>query len=142
MGNRRLPNSTRNICQTSAGSQLLREAPLAMARHSKKDGITSKCGMRCGASLRKIVKKHEIQLWARFARAFFCGKTAVKRAVGGIWQCTAKSCNRTMAGGCWTLTMGDVATARSAINRPRARRRSEERGRYHWLRCATHGEAL
>mmetsp|Transcript_120726 Transcript_120726/g.337937 ORF Transcript_120726/g.337937 Transcript_120726/m.337937 type:complete len:98 (+) Transcript_120726:95-388(+) len=97
-----------------------------MARHTKKVGITGKYGTRYGASLRKIVKKYEIQQRARYACAF-CGKTAVKRVAGGIWQCTAKSCKRTMAGGCWTLTTGAAATARSTINRLKKAKGEEEK---------------
>merc|ERR1719401_783858 len=87
-----------------------------MAKHTKKVGITGKYGTRYGASLRKIVKKYEIQQRARYACSF-CGKESVRRVAGGIWQCQSKTCNKTMAGGCWTLTTGAAATARATIAR-------------------------
>mmetsp|Transcript_53128 Transcript_53128/g.134197 ORF Transcript_53128/g.134197 Transcript_53128/m.134197 type:complete len:99 (+) Transcript_53128:73-369(+) len=87
-----------------------------MAKHTKKVGITGKYGTRYGASLRKIVKKYEIQQRARYA-CTFCGKESVRRLAGGIWQCQSKTCRKTMAGGCWTLTTGAAATARATINR-------------------------
>mmetsp|Transcript_91098 Transcript_91098/g.229734 ORF Transcript_91098/g.229734 Transcript_91098/m.229734 type:complete len:99 (-) Transcript_91098:60-356(-) len=87
-----------------------------MAKHTKKVGITGKYGTRYGASLRKIVKKYEIQQRARYM-CTFCGKESIRRLAGGIWQCQSKTCRKTVAGGCWTLTTGAAATARATINR-------------------------
>eukprot|EP00434_Breviolum_minutum_P021513 symbB.v1.2.018984.t1/scaffold1531.1/size113404/3 len=81
-----------------------------MAKRTKKVGITGKYGTRYGASLRKIIKRYEIQQRARYMCSF-CGKENVKRVAGGIWQCKSKTCNRIMAGGCWTLSTGPAATA-------------------------------
>ena len=88
----------------------------AMAKRTKKVGITGKYGTRYGASLRKIVKRYEIQQRARYM-CTFCGKENVKREAGGIWKCNSKTCNKVMAGGCWTLTTGPAATVRATIAR-------------------------
>mmetsp|Transcript_20006 Transcript_20006/g.43493 ORF Transcript_20006/g.43493 Transcript_20006/m.43493 type:complete len:97 (+) Transcript_20006:120-410(+) len=87
-----------------------------MAKHTKKVGIVGKYGTRYGASLRKIVKKYEIQQRARY-HCSFCGKDSVERQVAGIWKCQAKTCQRTMAGGCWAISTGAAATAKATINR-------------------------
>ena len=87
-----------------------------MAKRTKKVGITGKYGTRYGASLRKIVKRYEIQQRARYM-CTFCGKENVKREAGGIWKCKSKTCQRTIAGGCWTLTTGPAATVRATIAR-------------------------
>ncbi|CAK9043745.1 unnamed protein product [Durusdinium trenchii] len=89
-----------------------------MAKRTKKVGITGKYGTRYGASLRKIIKRYEIQQRARYMCSF-CGKENVKRVADGIWKCKSKSCNRTMAGGCWTLSTGPAATVRATIARLR-----------------------
>eukprot|EP00929_Paragymnodinium_shiwhaense_P030270 TRINITY_DN1717_c0_g1_i1.p2 TRINITY_DN1717_c0_g1~~TRINITY_DN1717_c0_g1_i1.p2 ORF type:complete len:103 (+),score=20.12 TRINITY_DN1717_c0_g1_i1:100-408(+) len=98
-----------------------------MAKHTKKVGITGKYGTRYGASLRKIVKRYEIQQRQRYLCSF-CGKNSVGRCAGGIWQCQAKTCGKTMAGGCWTLTTGAAATVRATINRLRKSQNSGEDG--------------
>eukprot|EP00913_Durusdinium_trenchii_P030477 g28548.t1 len=67
-----------------------------MAKRTKKVGITGKYGTRYGASLRKIIKRYEIQQRARYMCSF-CGKENVKRVAGGIWKCKSKSCNRSLA---------------------------------------------
>ncbi|CAE8735619.1 unnamed protein product [Polarella glacialis] len=87
-----------------------------MAKHTKKVGITGKYGTRYGASLRKIIKRYEIQQRSRYMCSF-CGKENVKRVAGGIWKCQAKTCKKTIAGGCWTLATGPAATVRATINR-------------------------
>eukprot|EP00434_Breviolum_minutum_P021514 symbB.v1.2.018985.t1/scaffold1531.1/size113404/4 len=110
-----------------------------MAKRTKKVGITGKYGTRYGASLRKIIKRYEIQQRARYMCSF-CGKEIssglqplqisksqaenVKRVAGGIWKCKSKTCNRTMAGGCWTLSTGPAATVRATI----ARLRKQQQG--------------
>lgn len=87
-----------------------------MAKHTKKAGITGKYGTRYGASLRKIVKRYEIQMRTRYVCPF-CGKQSVKRQAGGIWKCQAKTCRKTIAGGCWLMTTAPAATVRTTINR-------------------------
>ena len=89
-----------------------------MAKHTKKVGITGKYGTRYGASLRKIVKRYEVQQRTRYLCSF-CGKTNVRRVAGGIWKCKAKTCRKTVAGGCWTVSTGAAATVRATINRLR-----------------------
>merc|ERR1712187_706472 len=49
-----------------------------MTKRTKKVGITGKYGTRYGASLRKQVKKMEVQQHARYV-CTFCGKETVKR---------------------------------------------------------------
>ena len=89
-----------------------------MAKHTKKVGITGKYGTRYGASLRKIVKKYEIQQRTRYL-CNFCGKASVKRVAGGIWKCKAKTCQKTIAGGCWVMATSAAANLRGTINRLR-----------------------
>merc|ERR1712087_14696 len=88
----------------------------AMAKHTKKVGITGKYGTRYGASLRKIVKRYEVQQRERY-HCVFCGKTNVRRVAGGIWKCLSKQCKKIVAGGCWTLATGPATTAKTTINR-------------------------
>jgi len=90
--------------------------PPTMAKHTKKVGITGKYGTRYGASLRKIVKKYEVQQRTKY-HCQFCGKDNVRRVAGGIWKCHSKTCNKTIAGGCWLLTTAAAATVRTTINR-------------------------
>jgi large subunit ribosomal protein L37Ae len=78
--------------------------------------LRGKYGTRYGASLRKIVKRYEIQQRARYMCSF-CGKENVKRVAGGIWKCKSKTCKKTVAGGCWALSTGTAATVRATINR-------------------------
>jgi large subunit ribosomal protein L37Ae len=85
-----------------------------MARRTKKVGISGKYGTRYGASLRKLVKKIETQQRAKYLCSF-CGKTSVKRQAVGIWHC--KSCNKTMAGGAWTLATAAATTVKTTIGR-------------------------
>jgi len=90
-----------------------------MARRTKKCGITGKYGTRYGASLRKVVKKIEMQSKATYQCAF-CGKTSVKRQAAGIWKCKAKQCQgKTIAGGCWVLSTPAAATVRATVARLR-----------------------
>merc|ERR1711988_1516216 len=83
-----------------------------MTKRTKKVGITGKYGTRYGASLRKQVKKIEIQQHAKYP-CTFCGKVTVKRTNTGIWEC--KSCNKCMAGGAYT-----VSTPAAAATGPRS----------------------
>ncbi|KXS15699.1 ribosomal protein L37ae [Gonapodya prolifera JEL478] len=47
----------------------------------------------------------------------FCGKDTVKRGAVGIWTC--KGCNRTLAGGAWTVSTTAGVTVRSTVRRLR-----------------------
>merc|ERR1719324_2134853 len=78
-----------------------------MAKHTKKVGITGKYGTR-----------YEIQQRTKYLCSF-CGKNSIRRLAGGIWKCKSKTCLKTIAGGCWTLTTGPAATVRATINRLR-----------------------
>merc|ERR1712232_545627 len=88
----------------------------AMAKHTKKVGITGKYGTRYGSAIRKIVKRYEVQQRDRYLCSF-CGKQNVKRVCNGIWKCKSKQCRKTIAGGCWALSTGPAATVRATINR-------------------------
>ena len=57
---------------------------LAMAKRTKKVGITGKYGTRYGASLRKTVKKMEISQHSKYL-CTFCGKDKMKRKVNYIF---------------------------------------------------------
>ena len=85
-------------------------------KRTKKAGITGKYGVRYGASLRKQVKKIEISQHARYTCSF-CGKDSIRRWAGGIFKCKAKTCGKTVAGGCWQLTTTAAATVKTTINR-------------------------
>ena len=85
-----------------------------MERRTVKVGITGKYGTRYGAKLRKQVKSIEILQRTKYSCPF-CGKTAVKRAVVGIWRC--KGCRRNIAGGAWEFATTAATTARTTINR-------------------------
>eukprot|EP00924_Labyrinthula_sp_SR-Ha-C_P008969 snap_masked-scaffold_2-processed-gene-8.14-mRNA-1 protein AED:0.02 eAED:0.02 QI:0/-1/0/1/-1/1/1/0/93 len=85
-----------------------------MARRTKKAGIVGKYGTRYGASLRKVIKKIEIAQHSRYACPF-CGKTAVKREVVGIWQCRA--CKRQIAGGAYSLSTPSAADVKTTLTR-------------------------
>eukprot|EP01015_Nassula_variabilis_P006056 TRINITY_DN145_c0_g1_i5.p1 TRINITY_DN145_c0_g1~~TRINITY_DN145_c0_g1_i5.p1 ORF type:complete len:169 (+),score=65.94 TRINITY_DN145_c0_g1_i5:92-598(+) len=87
---------------------------IVMAKRTKKVGITRKYGTRYGASLRKIIKKFEIQQHARYLCPF-CGKQSVRRVSIGIWQC--RGCYKTVAGGAWSLTTSAALTAKSTMVR-------------------------
>nr|XP_048283882.1 60S ribosomal protein L37a-like [Myodes glareolus] len=83
-----------------------------MAKLTKKVGIVGKYGPRYGASLRKMVKKIEISLHAKFTCSF-CGKTKMERRAVGIWRCG--SCVKT---GWRGLDLNTTAVAvKSAIRR-------------------------
>nr|AKV16232.1 60S ribosomal L37ae [Pectinaria gouldii] len=87
-----------------------------MARRTHKVGITGKYGTRYGASLRKQVRRYEVQQHSKYI-CVFCGKTAMRRQCVGIWQC--KSCKKTVAGGAYTFATPAATTARSTIRRLR-----------------------
>ncbi|CAG7959141.1 unnamed protein product [Penicillium nalgiovense] len=87
-----------------------------MTKRTKKVGITGKYGTRYGASLRKQVKKMEVTQHARYI-CTFCGKNTVKRKAVGIWEC--KGCDKTVAGGAYTVSTPAAAATRSTIRRLR-----------------------
>mmetsp|Transcript_31570 Transcript_31570/g.48844 ORF Transcript_31570/g.48844 Transcript_31570/m.48844 type:complete len:96 (-) Transcript_31570:45-332(-) len=88
-----------------------------MGKHrTKKVGITGKYGTRYGSTLRKLSKKIEVSQHSKF-HCVFCGKDCVKRTVVGIWNC--KKCNKTIAGGAYSLSTASAVTVRSTIARLR-----------------------
>ncbi|EPR56953.1 ribosomal protein RPL37A [Toxoplasma gondii TgCatPRC2] len=87
-----------------------------MAKRTKKVGVVGKYGTRYGASLRKQVKKIELQQHAKYSCPF-CGKMATKRQAVGIWKC--RGCSKVMTGGAWTLQTAAAATVRSTVARLR-----------------------
>ncbi|KAJ9571321.1 60S ribosomal protein L43 [Nakaseomyces glabratus] len=89
---------------------------LNRAKRTKKVGITGKYGVRYGSSLRRQVKKLEVQQHARYDCSF-CGKKTVRRGAAGIWSC--HSCKKTVAGGAYTVSTAAAATVRSTIRRLR-----------------------
>jgi large subunit ribosomal protein L37Ae len=73
-----------------------------LATPNQKRAILTKNSLnRYGASLRKQVKKAEVSQHARYI-CTFCGKNTVKRKAVGIWEC--KGCNKTVAGGAYTVS--------------------------------------
>ncbi|WBW73037.1 60S ribosomal protein L37a [Schizosaccharomyces osmophilus] len=89
-----------------------------MTKRTKKVGVTGKYGVRYGASLRRDVRKIEVQQHARY-QCPFCGRNTVKRSAAGIWNCHGKACGKAMAGGAWTVTTPAATSARSTIRRLR-----------------------
>ena len=89
---------------------------VAMAKRTKKVGITGKYGTRYGASLRKTVKKMEISQHSNFY-CTFCGKDKMKRQSVGVWVCDDKNCRITVAGGAWNYSTTAAASVRSAVKR-------------------------
>ena len=90
--------------------------PFLMARRTKKVGICGKYGLRYGASLRKTIRKIEISQRKKYPCPF-CGKTAVKRTVVGVWTCM--KCQKSTTGGAYTPTTPAALSARAAIKRLR-----------------------
>ncbi|XP_019486464.1 PREDICTED: 60S ribosomal protein L37a-like [Hipposideros armiger] len=76
-----------------------------MAKCTRKVGIISKYGTRYGTSLRKMVKKIEINQHPKYTCSL-CGKTKMKRQAVGIWHCG--SCMKTVAGGACTYTTSGI----------------------------------
>ncbi|VCX27420.1 unnamed protein product [Gulo gulo] len=56
-----------------------------MAICTKKGKVVAKCGICCGASLGKTVKKMEISQHAKYTCSS-CGKAKMKRRAVGIWH--------------------------------------------------------
>ena len=87
-----------------------------MARRTKKVGICGKYGTRYGASLRKTIRKIEVSQRKKYPCPF-CGKTAVRRNVVGVWTC--EKCRKATTGGAYTPTTPTALAARAAIKRLR-----------------------
>ncbi|CTQ41557.1 large subunit ribosomal protein L37Ae [Babesia microti strain RI] len=85
-----------------------------MAKRTKKVGLTGKYGVRYGASLRKQMKKIELQQHAKYMCPFCC-KNSIKWKAVGIWYC--KSCNMKIAGGAWSITTPAANAVKSTIVR-------------------------
>jgi len=67
-------------------------------------------------TLPKTIKKIEISQRKKYP-CQFCGKTAVKRTVVGVWTCM--KCGKATTGGAYTPTTPAALTARAAIKRLR-----------------------
>ena len=104
-----------SACQLIRSSSFL-SFSLLQSKRTKKVGIVGKYGTRYGASLRKQIKKIEVSQHSKYFCSF-CGKFGMKRAVVGIWKC--KGCNKTQAGGAYTLNTAASVTVRSTIRRLR-----------------------
>ena len=87
-----------------------------MSKRTNKVGLTGKYGSRYGSSIRKQIKKIEILQHAKYS-CNFCGKDSIKRKAIGIWEC--KKCNKTIAGGAWSLHTQAALTVRGTIKRLR-----------------------
>lgn len=55
-----------------------------MTKRTKKVGVTGKYGVRYGASLRRDVRKIEVQQHSRY-QCPFCGRLTVKRTAAGMY---------------------------------------------------------
>ena len=86
------------------------------AKRTKKVGIVGKYGTRYGSSLRKQIKKIEVSQHSKYFCSF-CGKYGMKRSAVGIWKC--KGCNKSQAGGAYTLNTPASVTVRSTVRRLR-----------------------
>jgi len=87
-----------------------------MGKRTKKVGICGKYGIRYGASIRKNIKKMEVQQHSKY-NCVFCGKDSVKRQCAGIWKC--KACGKVVAGGAYMLNTPPAVTAKTTIGRMR-----------------------
>lgn len=97
----------------------LRPGPLLQARRTQKVGICGKYGTRYGATLRKLLRKVEVQQHSKYT-CVFCGKDSVKRVVTGIWKCG--SCNKVQSGGAFVLATPAATSVRTNISRLRKAR--------------------
>ena len=89
-----------------------------MVKRTSKMGVMGNCGARYGANPRKRAKK---LLVSKNSRHFcsFCGKYSFKRKAVGIWRCVSAGCDRTQAGGAYTLSTPNSGTVRSTVRRLR-----------------------
>ena len=83
-----------------------------MAKRTKKVGICGKFKTRYGAASRKIIKKFEISMRAKYS-CQFCGKDSIKRSAVGIWKC--KPCKKVIAGGAWSLSTAPAISAKATV---------------------------
>ena len=97
-------------------SSLSLSLSLSQSKRTKKVGIVGKYGTRYGSSLRKQIKKIEVSQHSKYFCSF-CGKYGMKRSAVGIWKC--KGCNKTQAGGAYTLNTPASVTVRSTVRRLR-----------------------
>lgn len=93
-----------------------------MSKRTAKAGVMGRYGPRYGANPRKRAKKLEISQKARHFCSF-CGKFGFRRRAVGIWRCT---CDKTMAGGAYTLSTPNSSTVRSTVRRLRELKRAEK----------------
>ena len=87
-----------------------------MSKRTVKMGVMGRYGVRYGANPRKRAKKIEISQHSKHFCSF-CGKFAFRRKAVGIWRCTA--CDKTQAGGAYTLSTPNSSTVRSTVRRLR-----------------------
>ena len=87
-----------------------------MSKRTTKVGVTGKYGTRYGSSIRKQIKKIEIMQHKKY-NCNFCGKDSIKRIAIGIWECN--KCNKSIAGGAWSLHTQAALTVRGTIRRLR-----------------------
>ncbi len=92
-----------------------------MAKRTVKMGCMGRYGVRYGANPRKRAKKIEISQHSKHFCSF-CGKFAFRRRAVGIWRCTA--CDKTQAGGAYTLSTPNSSTVRSTVRRLRELKQS------------------
>mmetsp|Transcript_35424 Transcript_35424/g.70882 ORF Transcript_35424/g.70882 Transcript_35424/m.70882 type:complete len:93 (-) Transcript_35424:897-1175(-) len=85
-----------------------------MGKRTEKVGIVGKYGTRYGSSIRKQIKKIEINQHSKYFCSF-CGKKNVKRKAVGIWFCG--SCKKEITGGAWVLNTQAAIAARGTIRR-------------------------
>eukprot|EP00656_Telonema_subtile_P010862 TRINITY_DN1528_c0_g1_i1.p1 TRINITY_DN1528_c0_g1~~TRINITY_DN1528_c0_g1_i1.p1 ORF type:complete len:114 (+),score=13.73 TRINITY_DN1528_c0_g1_i1:157-498(+) len=89
---------------------------LKMAKRTQKMGVMGKYGARYGANPRKRAKKLLISQKSKHFCSF-CGKFSFKRKAVGIWRCDP--CQKTVAGGAYTLSTPNSNTVRSTVRRLR-----------------------
>ena len=87
-----------------------------MSKRTQKMGVMGRYGARYGANPRKRAKKLEISTKARHF-CTFCGKFGFRRRAVGIWRCAG--CDKTQAGGAYTLSTPNSSTVRSTVRRLR-----------------------
>ena len=92
------------------------KSDLKMAKRTQKMGVMGKYGARYGANPRKRAKKLLISQKSKHFCSF-CGKFSFKRKAVGIWRCDP--CQKTVAGGAYTLSTPNSNTVRSTVRRLR-----------------------
>lgn len=94
-----------------------------MSKRTQKMGVMGRYGARYGANPRKRAKKLEISTKARHF-CTFCGKFGFRRRAVGIWRCGG--CDKTQAGGAYTLSTPNSSTVRSTVRRLRELKRESK----------------